>query len=217
MLGDPNHYEKWFYDYSVVTTHSNTLCICVKKASRISAELVKIQSILDLPLYATLERANCPEDSLVGIAPMDAPNTELSFSFARFAEGFDQHIRQSIRGYVDLLSDCIALSEYFVEDGTVVFDVGCSTGTFLREIWRKNRDRCPNTRYIGIDIEDKFCNYWHEPNNNCVNLLVADARTFQIPEKCSFVTSIFSLQFIPPRERQTIVDKFPVHSFQVGL
>ena len=62
MLGDPNHYEKWFYDYSVVTTHSNTLCICVKKASRISAELVKIQSILDLPLYATLERANCPED-----------------------------------------------------------------------------------------------------------------------------------------------------------
>ena len=145
--------------------------------------------------------------SLVGIAPMDAPNTELSFSFAGFTKEYDQHIEQSIRGYVDLLSDCIALSEYFVEDGTVVFDVGCSTGTFLREIWRKNRDRCPNTRYIGIDIEDKFCNYWHEPNNNCVNLLVADARTFQIPEKCSFVTSIFSLQFIPPRERQTIVDQ----------
>ena len=61
---------------------------------------------------------------------MDAPNTELSFSFARFAEGFDQHIRQSIRGYVDLLSDCIALSEYFVEDGTVIFDVGCRPALF---------------------------------------------------------------------------------------
>src|SRR5579864_2783384 len=46
---------------------------------------------------------------------MDRPKDELSFSFARFAEGFDKHIRQSIRGYVDLLSDCVALSEYFVE------------------------------------------------------------------------------------------------------
>src|SRR5271170_8115959 len=86
-------------------------------------------------------------------AAMDASSTELSFSFARFAEGFDEHIRRSIRGYVDLLSDCVALSEYFVEDGTVVFDVGCSTGTFLREVSRKNRDRCPNARYIGIDVE----------------------------------------------------------------
>jgi tRNA (cmo5U34)-methyltransferase len=91
---------------------------------------------------------------------MDASNTELAFSFARFAKGFDEHIRRSIRGYVDLLSDCVGLSEYFVEDGTIVFDIGCSTGTFLREIIRKNRDRCPNTKYIGIDIEDRFSKYW---------------------------------------------------------
>src|SRR5271169_4971088 len=116
---------------------------------------------------------------------MDASSTELSFSFARFAEGFDEHIRRSIRGYVDLLWDCVALSEYFVEDGTVVFDVGCSTGTFLREVSRKNRDRCPNARYIGIDVESKFSKYWHRSDSDCVNLLVADARTFQIPEKCS--------------------------------
>ena len=62
MLGDPDKYEKSFYDYSVIASHSNTLCICVRKASRISVELAKIQSILDLPLYATLERADCPED-----------------------------------------------------------------------------------------------------------------------------------------------------------
>ena len=62
MLGDSDRYEKWFYNYSVIAPYLNTLCICVRKASRISAELGKIQSILDLPLYATLERADCPED-----------------------------------------------------------------------------------------------------------------------------------------------------------
>jgi tRNA (cmo5U34)-methyltransferase len=137
---------------------------------------------------------------------MDALNTELAFSFARFAEGFDEHIRRSIRGYVDLLSDCVGLSEYFVEDGTIVFDIGCSTGTFLYEILRKNRDRCPATRYIGIDIEDNFSKYWPDSRSDLVSLLVADARTFQIPENCSFVTSIFSLQFISPRERQTLIN-----------
>ena len=62
MLRDPDQYEKWFYDYSVTASHLNTLCICVRKVSRISAELGKIQSILDMPLYATLKRIDCPED-----------------------------------------------------------------------------------------------------------------------------------------------------------
>jgi len=137
---------------------------------------------------------------------MDALNRELSFSFARFADGFDEHIRRSIRGYVDLLSDCVSFSEYFIEDGTTVFDIGCSTGAFLREIVRKNRARCPSTRYIGIDIEDNFSKYWSEPHSDLMSLLVADARTFQIPERCSFVSSIFSLQFISPRERQSVLN-----------
>ncbi len=136
---------------------------------------------------------------------MDASNRELSFSFARFADGFDEHIRQSIRGYVDLLSDCVGLSEYFIEDGTTVFDIGCSTGAFLREIVFKNRERCPTTKYIGIDIEDKFSKFWPDLDSNLVQLLVADARSFQVPDRCSFATSIFSLQFISPRERQNVI------------
>ncbi len=142
-----------------------------------------------------------------GPLKINLSDLELKFSFARFAERFDEHIRLSIRGYVDLLSDCIALSEYFVEDDTVVFDIGCSTGAFLREISRKNRDRCPKTKYIGIDIERNFCKHWNGSDMDHVSLLVADARTYEIPERCSFVTSIFSLQFISPRDRQIVIDK----------
>jgi len=138
---------------------------------------------------------------------MDRSSAELDFSFARFAKGFDQHIRQSIRGYAELLSDCVSFSEYFVENKTVVFDIGCSTGAFLGEVWYKNHARCPQAQYIGIDIEDSFNSYWRAVELENVKLQTADIRSFPIPERCSLVTSVFSLQFIPEAERQKIMDQ----------
>jgi tRNA (cmo5U34)-methyltransferase len=138
---------------------------------------------------------------------MGRSQDELGFSFARFAEGFDQHIRQSIRGYADLLSDCVALSEYFIEDATVAFDIGCSTGTFLREVRNKNHARCPRARYIGIDIETKFGKNWEKMRQAGLELNVADIRSCSIPSDCSFVTSIFSMQFIPEADRQRVTDQ----------
>jgi tRNA (cmo5U34)-methyltransferase len=138
---------------------------------------------------------------------IDQAGGELGFSFAQFTKGFDEHIRQSIRGYADLLSDCVALSEYCVENGTVVLDIGCSTGSFLAEIWSKNHERCPEANYIGIDVETNFGRYWKEMKLDKVSLQVADVRSFPIPNCCSFVTSIFSLQFISERERQAIIDQ----------
>ncbi|HXP74681.1 MAG TPA: methyltransferase domain-containing protein [Stellaceae bacterium] len=138
---------------------------------------------------------------------MDRSGEELGFSFARFADGFDRHIRQSIRGYADLLSDCAALSEYFVENGTVVFDIGCSTGSFLREVWSKTHERCPEARYIGVDVEPSFRSFWQGAQADNMELQLADVRSYPIPGNCSFVTSIFSLQFIPEGERQKVLDK----------
>lgn len=137
---------------------------------------------------------------------MDQDRRELSFSFARFSDHFDAHIRQSIRGYTDLLSDCISLSEYFIENDTIIFDIGCSTGSFLFELWNRNCERCPRASYIGIDIEPGFCSHWERKGVDNLSLKIADVRSFQTPQHCSFVTSIFSLQFISEGERHKIID-----------
>ena len=65
---------------------------------------------------------------------MDQHPPELGFSFARFSDSFDLHIRQSIRGYADLMSDCVALSEFFVEADTTVFDIKVMTQADIRFI-----------------------------------------------------------------------------------
>jgi tRNA (cmo5U34)-methyltransferase len=137
----------------------------------------------------------------------DDSGEELSFSFARFAGRFDQHIRQSIRGYADLLSDCVSLSEYFVDNDTIALDIGCSTGTFLRTIGQKNHHRCPTAMYIGIDIEESFQEFWQEVADERMHLEVANIVTYEIPPRCSFVTSIFSLQFVIQSERQRIISQ----------
>ncbi len=138
---------------------------------------------------------------------MRQPRAELAFSFARFAEGFDEHIQKSIRGYTDLLSDCVAMSDYFVEDHTTVFDIGCSTGNFLAHVVERNQDRAPKAEYVGIDIEANFGTRWEQLEKQGVKLHVADIRSFPIPANCSLVTSIFSLQFISQHARQKILDE----------
>ena len=67
---------------------------------------------------------------------------DYDFTFAHRQEGFDEHINKSIRGYSELLNDVIAYSQYFVDSGTNVVDIGCSTGTNLIKILKNMGEKC---------------------------------------------------------------------------
>ena len=45
---------------------------------------------------------------------------DKTFSFTNYAEEFDEHINQSIRGYSNLRDDIVSISRYFIEDDTNV-------------------------------------------------------------------------------------------------
>jgi len=78
------------------------------------------------------------------------------FSFATEKIGFDEHIRLSIRGYDDLWNDILKFSRYFIEDRTIVIDIGCSTGKLLKGMDKHNKDHAKNCSYIGIEMEKQF-------------------------------------------------------------
>ena len=110
------------------------------------------------------------------------------FTFATRDEGFDNHINQSIRHYSDLWNDVLSMSQYFVEDYTNVVDIGCSTGKLL-------------------EVEPDFYDVLDEDERNIPNLHYEkiDIRSFHFGN-CSLVTSIFTLQFMPQRDRQDVID-----------
>ena len=135
-------------------------------------------------------------------------NIKNDFTFAHREEGFDTHIEKSIRGYSDLHNDVVKLSRFFVENGSTVIDLGCSTGKTLASMYNQNKDFTQEVEYVGIDYAEGF---WSEmektkkkyPN---IHLQTADVREFEF-RNCCLVTSIFTLQFIPRKDRQELLNK----------
>ncbi len=60
--------------------------------------------------------------------------TVHDFSFRAHAGAFDQHINDSIPGLDTLRAATVTLSRDFVQMGTRVVDIGCSTGVVLQSV-----------------------------------------------------------------------------------
>ena len=132
----------------------------------------------------------------------------VKFTFATEKEGFDEHINKSIRGYQDLWDDILKFSKYFVEDGTTVIDIGCSTGRLLKAMKSQNDEFAPGCVYRGIELEPEF--FKDLVNEDNLEFVRTDIREFDWARNapnCSLVTSIFSLQFLPKRDRQAVIDQ----------
>ena len=136
------------------------------------------------------------------------------FTFAHREEGFDEHIEKSIRGYSQLISDVVSLSRHFIEDDTNVVDIGCSTGKMTQRLLEENKDHCSDASYVGVEIAEGFFKdldnrYKDITKNNPwaeVNFIKDDIRNYKF-EKCSLVTSIFTLQFMSKRYRKLVIER----------
>ena len=133
------------------------------------------------------------------------------FTFAHRQEGFDKHIELSIRGYSNLMEDVVSLSRYFVEDNTNIVDIGCSTGKNTQAMMEYNSDHSPTAQYFGVEVADGFVQNLKdrrlELNSagfNNVEFVMKDIRKFQF-SNCNLVTSIFTLQFMPKKDRKKVV------------
>ena len=130
------------------------------------------------------------------------------FTFATSKEGFDNHIDTSVRGYSQLWGDILSLSKYFVEDYTQVVDMGCSSGKLLKGMIEQNQKHIPHAQYTGIEIEEDFFGDYNmdEEKYHQLSYFRGDVREFDF-QNCSLVTSIFTLQFMSPKDRLDVVKK----------
>ena len=138
---------------------------------------------------------------------------KYDFTFAHREEGFDEHIEHSIRGYSNLLEDVIGLSRYFIEDGTQVYDLGCSTGKLTEMLIVANQDHCYDANYVGVELATGFYDALDEreeqiiENNPWVNVqFEKDDIRFITIDDASLVTSLFTLQFMPRWDRLKVLE-----------
>lgn len=131
--------------------------------------------------------------------------TPEDFSFARHAETFDDHIRSSIPDYESLVHNCVRLSRRFVQSETVAIDIGCSTGHLLTSIQETTQLARAGVTYIGIDVEPEFGKHWASRTAADVHFEVSDVRYYKGLANVSFACSLFTVQFIPFRDKHSVL------------
>ena len=71
-----------------------------------------------------------------------------------------------------------------------------------------NEDHCTDGNYIGIEIAEGFYkdleNRTEELKKHKINFILDDIRNYDF-ENCSLVTSIFTLQFMPKKDRLNVM------------
>ena len=120
---------------------------------------------------------------------------------------FVEHIRQSVPLYDEGHDLTCQLSDFFVSDSSTCYEIGVSTGELLRKLAIHNKAK-PNVNWIGLD---PIANMVDQAQKHCLDLksiqiLNEDARLFEF-EKSDLIVSYYCMQFIPPRDRQSLFDK----------
>ncbi len=120
---------------------------------------------------------------------------------------FTEHIQQSVPFY-DTGHELVAkLSDYFVKDRSVCYDLGTSTGV-LAGILARRHARRQSVHWIGIDIEPAMVQQARKENTGIDNLeFVVDDVTLYPYLDADLITAYYTIQFVPPAVRQDLFNR----------
>ena len=124
-------------------------------------------------------------------------------------DNFEPHVEKSVPGYEEGHSYIKILSDYFLSDSSLCYDIGCSTGNLIRKLSDYNKNKA-DINFIGIEPVTGFEVLFNKNTSNCNNNHKISFLNEKIQEidldTCDMITAFYSIQFIHPRYRQEIFD-----------
>lgn len=140
---------------------------------------------------------------------LKAGNAGWTFS-GDVAKKFDAHVGMSVPLYKEGQKLICQLSDYFISNNSICYDLGTSTGEIPIQLSQHNKDTHPLSRFFGIDIVEEMVgqaqNKKQKKNIKNVEFFVDDICLFDY-EMSDFITSYYTIQFIKPRDRQDLFNK----------
>jgi tRNA (cmo5U34)-methyltransferase len=132
---------------------------------------------------------------------MDTEGKDFSFDQI---ENFDEHINQSIPFYNELSGLVCSLATYFITPKSNVYDLGCSTGLLLKKILISTN--LENVNFFGYDISNNLLTKGQSSDNlHLINRDITDTNLKL--DNASFITAIFTLQFLPFKDRKPVLQR----------
>lgn len=132
-------------------------------------------------------------------------NANWKFS-GDIVQEFDKHILSSVPLYEQGHTLISNLSDFFLSNDSVCYELGCSTGTLLKNIADHNQNK--KIKFVGIEVEQDMVDFANNKLNDYENIeIVCDDILNVDLEKSDMIVSYYTIQFIKPRIRQMIFDK----------
>ena len=85
-------------------------------------------------------------------------NVSKNWKFTKnVSREFDQHVNQSIPEYLEMQNYIASLSQFFIKDDQIIYDLGCSTGTTAKNIF-DFLSKDIKYQIIGVDSQKEMIN-----------------------------------------------------------
>jgi tRNA (cmo5U34)-methyltransferase len=122
------------------------------------------------------------------------------------SNNFDAHVSKSVPFYDEGHNLVALLSDFFLHDDSICYELGCSTGQLLSILARHNEGKL--TRFVGIDPEPNMVRQAREKCSSYANVEIfeGDAVDFMF-EKADLIVAYYTIQFIRPKLRQLLFDR----------
>ena len=120
---------------------------------------------------------------------------------------FDKHVRQSIPYYDGIQNYVSSLSEWFIKDNSVVYDLGCSTGETAKNLFTKYKNK--NFFYYGYDLSSsmiKIAKLRNRKFSSKAKFAVSDINKVKF-KKSDLFLSILTFPFLNSSSRIKIYKK----------
>lgn len=121
------------------------------------------------------------------------------------ANHFEKHVRRSIPFYEEGHQLVCELSDFFIQDGSLCYEIGTSVGELIEKLANHNEHK--SATFIGIDKEESMIEKARMRNASysSVKLETADVNLFDF-EPSDYIVSYYCIQFISPKFRQQLIN-----------
>jgi len=120
---------------------------------------------------------------------------------------FKQHINQSVPLYSKGHEIILALSDFFLKNNSVCYDLGSSTGELLIKLSKYTNKK---VKFFGVDIEKDMVKYSlkkiKQSKSKNIKILNQDLRKIKL-KRTDLIICYYTVQFINPEYRQQIINK----------
>ena len=129
------------------------------------------------------------------------------WSFSNISNQFDKHVALSVPLYHESRNLAVCFSDFLIKTDSLVIDLGCSTGTFLKLLAERHANKS-DLLMIGVDsVESMISKSKKQSNDSRIQYICEDIVNYELQDSAQLISAFYTLQFIHPRHRQEIINR----------